>query len=71
MLHLETCECAQIYDGVGNAIICSKPAADIIMRQCKERDFCSVYAWAEWQETLDEDDSEFLLGDVTLYQPWN
>lgn len=70
MLHLETCECTQIYDGVGDVIICSKHDADHILRQCRERDICSVYAWAEWQDTLAEDDHERLLDDVTLCQPW-
>lgn len=72
MLHLERCECTQIYDGVGNVIICSKSTADHIMRQCRERDICSVYEWVEWQKTLSEDDSEYLLDDyATPYTPWN
>lgn len=69
-MHIESCECTQIYDNVGNTIICSKPAAEHIMRQCRERDIYSVYAWVEWQESLEESDPECLLDDVTLCQPW-
>lgn len=70
-MHIEACTCTQIYDNVGNVIICSKPAADHILRQCREHDICSVWDWNAWQESLDEDDPEFLLDDVTLCQPWN
>lgn len=70
-MHIEACSCTQVYDNVGNVIICSKPAADHILRQCRERDICSVCEWVDWQETLSEDDSECLLDDVTLCQPWN